>query len=54
MNKGLKLLFAVAMLAAIIVPVAVSAKPEARPEVASGIKAEWLIAAKPEAKPEAG
>ncbi|MDD9268274.1 hypothetical protein ACFPES_14640 [Paenibacillus sp. GCM10023248] len=54
MNKAMKWLMGAALIAAIAVPTTVCAKPEAKPEMASGVKAGVLLAAKPEAKPEAG
>ncbi|MET3292993.1 UNVERIFIED_CONTAM: hypothetical protein ABID98_005690 [Brevibacillus sp. OAP136] len=50
MNKGFKLIVATGLLTAIAFPAAVSAKPEAKPEMFSATK--WMIAGKPEAKPE--
>ena len=52
MNNALKWVLGAALIAAIAVPTTVSAKPEAKPEVASAAKSEVMFAAKPEAKPE--
>lgn len=53
MNKGFKLIAVAGLLGAIAFPTAVSAKPEAKPEMIIGVKTPWVVAAKPEAKPEA-
>ncbi|WP_156390165.1 MULTISPECIES: hypothetical protein [unclassified Paenibacillus] len=52
MNKAVKWMLGAALIAAIAVPTTVSAKPEAKPEMASASKQGAMFAAKPEAKPE--
>ncbi|WP_171650765.1 hypothetical protein [Paenibacillus foliorum] len=52
MSKGFKLVLGAVLLAAIAFPAAVSAKPEAKPELSSTMKTKEMFAAKPEAKPE--
>ncbi|WNQ14090.1 hypothetical protein MJA45_14040 [Paenibacillus aurantius] len=52
MNQKVKAMLALTLLGANAVPAAMSAKPEAKPEMASTAQAKWTVAAKPEAKPE--
>lgn len=52
-NKTLKWILGVALLASTAVPATVSAKPEAKPEAAKTSKPGVILAAKPEARPEA-
>ncbi|WP_409342592.1 hypothetical protein [Paenibacillus sp. MBLB4367] len=53
MNKALKWILGVALLASMAVPATVSARPEAKPEATKTTRPGVIIAAKPEAKPEA-
>lgn len=54
MRTAIKLVFAAAILAAIVIPAAASGKQEAKSHGGSVIQTKQLLAAKPEAKPEAG